>query len=497
MTRPYPLPRWRTPMPAGAIGSWGPDVEAWARVRLGLRLDRWQRDALDRALATDAQGQLVHRVYLVSTARQNGKTALVRALVGWALTARTMPPWETLLGVAWDRGQARRPYDAVRSDLEPVARRLGPDTRGGLTLTRYFGMRSAIGGRRRSYEIGSKDAPRSIRGISLDLGLFDEVREQRGDELWAALEPATRARPEPLIFATSSAGDERSVLLRAMFDRGLRIIAGAEPSAGFGMTWYAPPDDADPADPLAWRSANPALASGRLDPARIAEARRGMTGSAFRTEALNLWADATDTWLEPGIWARQDADDLTPDARGGWRLAFGIDATPTWRRATIALAGIDPDGREFVGLVADLDAGRTAAATIPPADLLAELGRQAAIWHPAAVAYSGSATVAPHVERWAEDQPDAVSVALSAGLIRNASELFRAELIGGRLWHPADPLLASQAALARPSGPIEGGAWYFGIRQSLGDIDAIRAASWAVHAVLRPVAREVPPQLFV
>lgn len=483
-------------MPPGAVGSWGPDVEAWARHRLGLRLDRWQRDALDRALATDAQGALAHRVYVVSLGRQGGKSTLVRALAGWALSARQLPPWETILGVAWDRSQARRPYDAVRLDLEPIARRLGPAERGGLTLTRYFGMRSGIGGRRRTYDLGSRDAPRSIRGISLDLGLFDEVREQRTDELWAALEPATRARPQPLILATSTAGDERSILLRSLFDRGLRVIAGAEPAAGFGMTWYAPPDDADPADPLTWRLANPAMADGRLAASRLAESRAGMTPAAFRTETLNLWADATDTWLEPGVWARQAAD-LAPDAAAGWSLGFGVDATPTWRRASIALAGIDPEaGREFVGLVADLDAGRTAAGTIPPGELMAELDRQAARWRPAVVAYSAAATVAPHVERWAEDHPDTVTVGLTAGLIRNASELFRAELIGGRLWHPEDPLLASQAQLARPSGPVEAGGWYFGIRQSLGDIDAIRAASWAVHGVLRPVDRKVAPQLF-
>src|SRR4029077_20904202 len=133
----------------------------------------------------------------------------------------------------------------------------------------YFGMRSGIGGRRRSYDLGSRDAPRSIRGISLDLGLFDEVREQRTEELWSALEPATRARPQPLILATSTAGDERSILLRALFDRGLRVIAGAEPAGGCVMPCSARPDDADPADPLSWRLANPAMADGRLAAARL------------------------------------------------------------------------------------------------------------------------------------------------------------------------------------------------------------------------------------
>jgi hypothetical protein len=46
---------------------------------LGIRLDRWQQRGLNRALAYDAALQLVHRHYLLSAARQNGKTVGVRA----------------------------------------------------------------------------------------------------------------------------------------------------------------------------------------------------------------------------------------------------------------------------------------------------------------------------------------------------------------------------------------------------------------------------------
>jgi hypothetical protein len=82
-----------------------------------MRLDRWQRRALNRALAVDRDGRLVHQHYLISTARQNGKTLVVRSLIGWALTAAATPPWTMILGLAHDRGQARIPYTAVLEDL--------------------------------------------------------------------------------------------------------------------------------------------------------------------------------------------------------------------------------------------------------------------------------------------------------------------------------------------------------------------------------------------
>ena len=91
-----PPPRWETPLPPGVVGSWGPLVVRFARDELHIELDRWQRRALYRALACDAAGRLVHREYLISTGRQSGKTALVRALIGWALTTDIGPAWQLI-----------------------------------------------------------------------------------------------------------------------------------------------------------------------------------------------------------------------------------------------------------------------------------------------------------------------------------------------------------------------------------------------------------------
>ena len=195
LTSRLPPPRWQTPLPATVRGSWGPYVAELAAALLGIRLDRWQRRALNRALAVDADGRLVHRMYLVSTGRQNGKTALVRALIAWALTAFEGPPWSSIAGVAFDRRQAMIPYRAVLADLAPLQRRVGTLGRGGLALTRYLGIRSAMHGRHREYHVFSREARDALRGESIDLAIFDEVRTQRNYETWAALEPTTTARP--------------------------------------------------------------------------------------------------------------------------------------------------------------------------------------------------------------------------------------------------------------------------------------------------------------
>lgn len=497
MTRAgYPAPRWQTPLPPDVSGSWGPAVAEYAERVLSIRLDRWQRRALDRALAYTGAGpdrRLVHRHYLVSTGRQNGKTAIVRALIGFALTTPDGPPWSQILGLANDKRQARIPYKAVRADLAPIARRLGPSARGGLALTQYLGIRSTLYGRAREYDVASREAADAIRGLTVDLAVFDEVRTQRGYDTWSALEPTTTANPQALIFAISSAGNDRSVLLRDWWERGRRIIDGIEPPAGFGMTWYAAPDGLEPDDPRAWRAASPAMADGRIDPATIRGSLAGMTPSAFRMERLNLWPDAGDEWLPSGLWADTTADQ--PTMAAAERVILGVEVVPSWHRATITVAIATPE-RVWVGIAAELVAGLAIGDSVSPADLIATIDAAAATWTPSAIAYSGSAAAAPHVAAWTR-RAGARLIALTTRQIRQASELFRSELVGRRLSHGPDPLLARQSRDARPSAPIESGSWYISIRESAGDVDAIRAAAWASWAAIAPPDAEVAPQVFL
>lgn len=408
-------------------------------------------------------------------------------MIGWALTGPDGPAWHRILGLAHDRKQARLPYEAVMADLAPLARRYG---RSALAVTRYLGIRSDLYGRHREYHTASREARDAVRGESTDLGIFDEVRTQRDYATFAALEPTTTARPDPLILAISTAGDDRSVLLRDWWERGLRVIDG-EPGHGFGMTWYAAPDDLDPSDPRAWRAANPAVAEGRIPIERILEAYHGTPPSVFRAERLNLWTDALEAWLPPGTWTRQNGPQPTQRAR----VVFGVEAVPSWRHASILVALVHDDGC-YLGIAGALDATTSGSSSVAPSDLVAELERLRALWHPTAVAYSTAAAAAPHVVAWAEGA-DVKAVGLSGRGIRQASELFRSELVGGRLTHADDPLLALQARTVRPSGPLDAGEWYLSVRESPGEVDAIRAAAWAAWAAIAPEDDELPPQVFV
>lgn len=504
MRRRAPLPpRWQTPLPPNVVDSWGPGVIAFAQDELRIPLDVWQQRVINRALAIvqgtrtiSLPGRPVqrgartpaHRIYLASAGRQNGKTALVRSLIGWALTAEAFPDWRMILGLAHDKTQARVPYEAVLSDLEPIKARWA---RTPLRLTRYLGIRSDMHGRHREYRTASRDARDAIRTYSVDLAVFDEIRTQRTYDTWNALEPTTRARLEALIFGISTAGDDRSVVLRDMWARGLQIIEGADPM-GFGMTWYGAPEGADPEDPAAIKAANPAVAEGRVPIGPVAASIAALTATGYMQETLNLWTEGGDELLPPGTWRATEAEQ--PSA--AVRVVFGVEAVPTWRRVSVAVA-IVTDSGVWVGVAGELDSSRGSSAAIAPRELVRLLDRIAPKWKPVEIAFSQSVAAAPHVAAWAERQRKVTAVPLNIREIKAASQLWRSELVGRRLSHAPDPLLAQQAKAARPSGPVEGSDWYISVRESAGEVDAYRAAAWAAWAGIRPQERKRAPQIHV
>ena len=368
------------------------------------------------------------------------------------------------------------------ADLVPVAQRVGPESRGGLAITRYLGIRSAMFGRPRSYHVGSGRPPTPSGPIRWTWG----CSMRSGPSGTGGSGPPCYRPPPPVrtrrFFAISTAGDDRSVLLRDMYDRLRRVVDGVEAPEGFGGEWWAAPDDARADDPRAWRLSSPAYAEGRLSADAIRSELRSLSAVQFRQERLNLWSDAADEWLPSGTWAATRRPDA-PDPAGR-RVVLGLDAAPSWRRASITAAIVDGDSC-YAGLVANLDAGLTIAETIAPATLVDALAAEVRRWRPAAVVYSSVWAGAPHVETWCKDH-DVPTVALTTTGLRQACELGRSELVAGRLGHPDDALLAAQVRQARPSGPIELGAWFLSWRESVGEIDAIRAYLWAAFGAIRP-----------
>jgi phage terminase large subunit-like protein len=198
-----------------------------------MRLDPWQAYALDRALEHDADFNLLARQVLLSVARQNGKSVIVRAFVGWLMDEGykwdTFRKWDFILLAAHDAKQARIPYDFIRRDVMSYAdintwghsaRRQGVAR---ARATQYTGIE--LNGVR--VDVATSQ-PGSARGISPGLICFDEVLTQTSFETYEVLSPAQVAIPNSQMLMTSTAGFADSVVLRAMHDKLYRQSTNAE-----------------------------------------------------------------------------------------------------------------------------------------------------------------------------------------------------------------------------------------------------------------------------
>jgi phage terminase large subunit-like protein len=445
--------------------TWGPVVADFAARRMGLVLTPWERFAVNRALEVDpATMRLRARELLLSVARRNGKTTLVRALLGWLLDVS--PLWELGLVTAPTEAQAYGTlWVELAADLAPL----------GVTA-QATGVRAGMG-----YD----DSPRRLflisgrhdvaRGRTFDVVVLDEAQTPGIDGgSWAALEPTTRTRRNGLLVATGTAGTERAELFRALYDRA--ILAAAKPADDprfLALVWEATSDDDD-----GILEANPGVRDGLLELDVLRATRRSLTPGRFAAETLNRWTFGTDySWAPPGAW--DSCADPTSSAPDDGVPLFGVDVTPSWSRASIAAAVLDG---ERIQLELARDYPTADAAQVD--ELLDDVRGLLAKYRGSRVGYDASSPVSSAMRDLQLELPGRV-VELGGLAFRGACASFLGHVVARTIRHRADPVLDSAARLAARSEDAE--AWRFVRRRSAGHIDALVAATIAVHLADRPV----------
>ena len=455
-------PALESPHSALVTGSYGPKVVSWAKRRLSIRLDAWQQYALWRALEHDVAGHLLARTVLLSVARQNGKSVIVRAFVGWLMDEGykypTFQKWDFILLAAHDAKQARIPYDYIRRDLLSyadintwghTARRQGTAR---ARATQYTGLE--VNGVR--VDVATSQAG-SARGISPGLICFDEVLTQTTFNTYEVLSPAQVAIPNSQMLMTSTAGYADSVVLRAMHDRLYRQHTGAEQHdpTFLGLWWRADDDDIG----LDWeqlQKANPSLDGGRLSKQMITSEYLILPRGSWVRERLNRWHDErVDAPFSIAAWgACRLPNPLDPShVEGGYVIA--CDVLSTWGEGSIIVAALRKDGRVGVEVHRHLLARTERPLTAP--DFTREVAAIAAKFKVDAIVYSASSALAPAFERHATETGLPY---LSIGASRNimACADFAEAVAAKRIAHD-DPFLDSQVASAQRRFIGKEGAW--------------------------------------
>jgi hypothetical protein len=260
---------------------------------MDITLMPWQVHALRGQLMHNEDGDLLHRTSLVSTARQNGKTVALGALVGWWLTEmpKIRGKKQTVLSTANRLDLAVSLFDALADTLE---------IRFAAKVIRAYG-RNAVEMPDGSRWTIRAAKPSTGHGTSNDLVIVDELWDIAPAAIDGGLIPSMRAKKSPLLSCWSTAGTEASTSFQKWREQGLRSIDKGEPSSLYMAEW-SPPPDLDPNTPAAWCYGNPSLGYGTIQMSTIQAESENPDRAQFLRASVNLWVASDKGWISSGIW---------------------------------------------------------------------------------------------------------------------------------------------------------------------------------------------------
>jgi hypothetical protein len=444
------------------------EAELWAREVWDIELRWWQRLALYRLLEFDSDGVLVWQDALVSSARQLGKSWLLRALAGWRMHSTRLGSPGAVLHTGKDLPVCRY----VQRPARQWSRRAP-----GYTVREQNGETEITTPDGGTWMVRARGA---VYGYSADLALVDESWRVSPDVVEDGLEPTLAERPngQLVLFSTAHRMATPLVLLR----RAAMLSSWDTPTSSLMLEWSAA-RAASVDDQGAWREASPHWSASRqrLLEARLLRMRQGVSEDpdeddpieGFRAQFLNVWPIRR-------LVSTHRSEQLLSDDQ--WNLLADIHAAPA-DGAPLAVAVEDWYG---------LGAGAAAATVLADGRVL--------VWGTVHAsrpdAYAWAAWVLAgrtdaqllvgaslDVATAADTLPGVTITAQTASDTRTALPLLRSLARTGRLAHADDPALNAQVRTVRV---VPSGAGGLALPHDGARSDCLRAAAWAAQAVARP-----------
>jgi hypothetical protein len=309
------------------------------------------------------------------------------------------------------------------------------------------------------------------RGIAApDTIYMDEVREFHDDEVWSSLRYTQMATPNPQTLIFSNAGDQHSIVLNRLRERGLAAAAGADDRIGW-FEWSAEPG-CDIRDKNAWMQANPS--AGYTISLDNLEAAMSDEESIVRTELLCQWVSVVNPAINPSNWNAGAKKDLKLDREALTWMA--IDLSPNRQEGSLVAAQQEGDNINVVLLQTwtnpiNLDAKQIA-------NDVADWVRK---YQTETVAYSRqtSGAIAALLS------PAGISTtAIDGSVYGQACDEMLTAITSGRLFHPEQDEFTRQV-LSAVKLPFKDGGWYLGRKVSNATICAAVAMAMVCHFATR------------
>lgn len=441
-----------------ALGQDTVDLSAHA----GLVLDEWQAADTRLMMAERPDGTWAAKQFAEVVARQNGKGSIIEAreLGGLFLVRESLILHTAHLAVTSAAG-FNRLLGLIENtpDLDRMVKRVSRSTQD-MSIETKIGSKVVF--RTRTKGGG--------RGLSAPCVILDEAMY-----LWwvqmSALMPTLASFPNWQIIYASSAGEAESEVLH-----GVRRTALSGSDGALGYCEYSADEGDDPADPVTWAKANPALLT-RISLEYVEKEHALMPAGEFGRERLTIF---DPDGSEAAAWSVVGADRWKAQADEGSEIvsqvALAIEVDRDRSKAVVASAGRNADGlfhvevvdrRDGTGWVVDRVAGLFARHDIP--DVAVDPGGPAGFLIPELI--EAGVSVHPVTPREA---------AQGCGL-------FATSAVAGGLAHLDQPELngAVQQAAKRQSGDV----WYW---KRTGDDESIHLIACTLALGRVPSLAETP-----
>jgi hypothetical protein len=433
---------------------------------LGWPLMPWQKVVADIANEIDpTTGLFAYSTVVITVPRQSGKTTLTGANAQHRTLYR---PRQRVWYTAQTREIAR---DWLLNEHVP-----GLETS---VLKPYAKVRRAQGSEGITYPHGSMfrifaPLPAALHSKQSDLVIVDECwahELERGRQLDQAIVPTQATRPGAQVWKLSTAGDETSLWLWELIQRGREAVTEGRRDGIAYFEWSCP-DELDPCSPSSWPEYHPAYGI-KIGVSQMRAALDELGPAGFARAYGNRWPDgmgeAAAPRIPPGAWAAAQIPPIR-EAPSGIRVALGFDAPRDRATATVAIAWHDHRGDRC-----ELSDVRPGTGWL--AERITDL---AARRHPVAIGYPADTPLGDIADQLATAGLPVLPIRGRDWPAACASWL--AAITERRILCGAHPALARAAEVAPGRDSGDGGwTWYRrGAIASIAPVIACTAATWAL-----------------
>ena len=340
---------------------------------LGIELYPWQKWLANHALELLEDGTYRYQKVLVVVSRQNGKTMLAACLAAWWLFMDyAREPGKradefVVLGAAQNLNIAEKPFMQVRKWCDPkpstveekawTVPALAAET---LRVRKTNGNQAIL--TRAGCRYMARDGG-NARGETAARVLLDELREQKRETVWNAVEAFPQTFANGQIWAISSGAASDSVVMKRQLkvsreqaalaaEHGDAYLDQPDADPALGLFEWAAPDGCDPLDEDAILAANPSIGYSNITVDAVRSKYRTMNETAYRAEFLCQTVEAkAKPYIDPAVFreciARPDSYSIAPNERTVW----AVDTSADRKYTSIAGAVMCEDGVPLVALV--------------------------------------------------------------------------------------------------------------------------------------------------